>query len=80
MMKLFVLLATLLSGTAIATTMQSQQNNADLEARVKAIEDFLAQPDSTCTSACDTTANECASNCFEKYGNSEISQQARDVS
>lgn len=60
-MKLSILLISLLPAASLANILRARQSNDDLAARVKAIEDFLAQPDSSCVAQCRN--NSCSPDC-----------------
>lgn len=62
-MKLSTTLISLLNGISLAATLHPRQASDDLTARVKALEDFLAAPDTSCTSQCYTDAKKCGDDC-----------------
>lgn len=62
-MKFFITLLSLLNGASLAATIQPRQSEDDVTARLKAIEDFLATPDSSCVTQCENDAGKCARDC-----------------
>lgn len=63
-MKFLLTVVSLLIGVSEATTVQMQRRADDaLEARVKAIEDFLAVADSSCVVACNKDIQPCLDAC-----------------
>ena len=64
-------------GASMATLIQVRQAD-DLSARVKALEDYLAEPDSSCVKECGDTWNSCADKCPIDF-TSDYSDFAFDV-